>query len=1440
MCANIKLLVFFAVLLLLSSVCTLGLQLFAPVRVGIDTLNFLFCLRRRTTVGKLSLLFGWPTMVAAAILLTVLSSGLNAQSKQADGAPSASQVQIRTTAISAGSVTISVTIPGTPDKFVAHLNGKDVTSAFTGAQCDGGTCKTAVLTQADGLNTRKNVLAVDSGHGLTSRLRFSTNVLPSSVSVSNARSVTAGVMAMPKAQTVGSGYQTALPPTVAFTTLTPGGWEQGASKWISINGTGYPATAPPGNCNGSIFLAIVLDRQTLVEQTSAPESSPMCLANSAALKTYLSSLTNNDLVIVGSIAGQSPDSGLDLTPIGGSVFGGQAGSGQLYPAQIFAVGAPGATTGTAYQGYFANISGYENIPEFGQGSLQEDAYGNYNFYSSDVIEYAVSPNDPGVLNSSATGQSAVSISIPNAPTGNAQWYVYTSPQGQINGFWLLTLSRNNLHTYPYGCPQGPLSPDGSVQYIPSCGTFYNTGSSDPSTSTQALKALAAAISGTNSWQMTFLVSVGTPVFGGSNNSIWNVGGMGGSANLPASVPSNGFYEFSQALLALGGTPNLIQSLIQPGSTYTFVGSPGVGGPLAGGAVESTSALAAQGQTGFVHGIMQRNLNGLYQPHQTNQEPASVYAVKGSFKSPEFKLTEAILQQPVDWPSSSTTTVIGAACAPNCLYANSIVGQVAAYKLLSFVLLNDFYMQGSAPNPHSDDLHYFFTGSYNTSISYHTYDPQSFNSPTMSQSNTPYACSSIQSIVDQYGNSTKECTITSFVTDGSTLVFTDNDFYAVATQLHYEIQYLTNTLQFLTTGSNNLKSVIASGSANVGLALTGAAANVLGSDLVAPPPQTIVTTSWQSIVQLIAGSSSILSLVPGLDAITPALNLVAKLAGGANSLIGGSMTISADAGGITKTATSKSLPSAFSTFSDTISDLANGGLQDQLAGGFDTMSDAVTSDWGRLSTIGPMTANPSNLVFFAPTQASQQVAIRAVSLAASRNFYLALMPAMGYSVDYYPGVQGWVNPPSGNANIPDMGVYSDAADWHTCSAFYLNPQTNSTSTFTGLGSPTANSFVFYPSVAGGSNPFGMDEAGNGTTSVDMYIIGGKVSYKGTNSTAIGLPSSDLTSYLFTNAGLNLPVDQFVTPNGPMQSSFGNMSSTSNRAGADVGKICPAQSYPQAEVGATLGGTQTSTNTTTTLSAATTNILGDDLPVSATVMSGITPVATGSVYFTVDGGGSVSANLNPQGVASTAIPTVLLTRGTHQIVALYSRVDPYGASTSAAVATNVYTTAPDMNLSASANSVNVSYGSTSSPITLQLTSLAGLAGTVNLTCSGLPVGMTCGFNPAQVTLTANGQSSASLTISGGTAAKSSLWAPGIGLLLLPISLVSLSRVRKGARQLGGIICLLVLSLVGISCLSGCSGGSSPSSNTFQEIGNKTVIISASSGTISRTIPIQVNIQ
>jgi hypothetical protein len=98
----------------------------------------------------------WSRWILNATLLFVLPLGLNAQSRpttQSGINASSSQVQIMTTASTDSSASVRVSIPGTPEKFSAHLNGKDVSSRFSSVSCDGATCKTATFTQADGFRT---------------------------------------------------------------------------------------------------------------------------------------------------------------------------------------------------------------------------------------------------------------------------------------------------------------------------------------------------------------------------------------------------------------------------------------------------------------------------------------------------------------------------------------------------------------------------------------------------------------------------------------------------------------------------------------------------------------------------------------------------------------------------------------------------------------------------------------------------------------------------------------------------------------------------------------------------------------------------------------------------------------------------------------------------------------------------------------------------------------------------------------------------------------------------------------------------------------------------------------------------------------------------------------------------------------------------------------
>ena len=305
---------------------------------------------------------------------------------------------------------------------------------------------------------------------------------------------------------------------------------------------------------------------------------------------------------------------------------------------------------------------------------------------------------------------------------------------------------------------------------------------------------------------------------------------------------------------------------------------------------------------------------------------------------------------------------------------------------------------------------------------------------------------------------------------------------------------------------------------------------------------------------------------------------------------------------------------------------------------------------------------------------------------------------------------------------------------------------------------------------------------------------------------------------------------------MSSSY-DIASSEDPGGHQNGTICGGYLKP---AGVAIPLSTETAATITNLSAPTTTILGQDLTLSATVITNAGPVTKGSMYFVLDGTYLPAVSLTAQGTASMTIPGASLALGSHILQADYSSVTPYAASESSVATVSVYGAAPGINLSSSASSVNVSYGSTSNPIALQLTSLAGMAGTVNLTCVGLPVGMTCNFNPAQVNLQAGGVTTGSVTITATAVSVSSFWIPGIGLLVLPLSLVSLGLMRKGRHHLPKIASVIALSILGTLYLSGCSGSSPESSGSVKETGTKTILINATSGSITSTIPIQVNIQ
>jgi len=373
-------------------------------------------------------------------------------------------------------------------------------------------------------------------------------------------------------------------------------------------------------------------------------------------------------------------------------------------------------------------------------------------------------------------------------------------------------------------------------------------------------------------------------------------------------------------------------------------------------------------------------------------------------------------------------------------------------------------------------------------------------------------------------------------------------------------------------------------------------------------------------------------------------------------------------------------------------------------------------------------------------------------------------------------------------------------------------------------------VYHPTYAGVPDPWSTFSSQN-TTPIDYYVIAGQAQNKSQSNQFIPFIDQQVANTLFGSGGLNIPMDPFVTRTGPMATVF--LDTTKN--GFDG---YPAnQTYSCGDSRNGIGAPpQSPYLTVTTLVGPSSAVLGEDvsLQVKVTSQAG---APTGTVSFqdgtTVLG----SATLDATGAATFSASGLAL--GAHSLVAYYLVNDPYYASQSAAVTLTVYANSPQMTFTLSTRNLSMSSGTNSAAVGLQMVSKSGLAGTITLSCTGLPAGMTCNFSPAQPTITAGGTASSTLTVSTGSARAAMVPLSGgiSGLLLLPVSVGLLWRVRKNARAIQASMCILVLSLVSLGCMVGCGGGSSkPQTPAVQQ----TILVNASCGELTVSVPLVINSQ
>jgi len=136
-----------------------------------------------------------------------------------------------------------------------------------------------------------------------------------------------------------------------------------------------------------------------------------------------------------------------------------------------------------------------------------------------------------------------------------------------------------------------------------------------------------------------------------------------------------------------------------------------------------------------------------------------------------------------------------------------------------------------------------------------------------------------------------------------------------------------------------------------------------------------------------------------------------------------------------------------------------------------------------------------------------------------------------------------------------------------------------------------------------------------------------------------------------------------------------------------------------------------------------------------------------------------------------------------------------------------------------------------VQLTVQPVGGFTGAVQLSCSGLPAGASCGFSNSPVNLTNfNQPQTVTVTISTGQTATTMLRHRSNPLMpeaTLAVALCFLGfRKRKGIQ----IVLLAVISVLGLSMLSGC-GSSGPGTST------STVTVSATAGSLSSKTTVSV---
>jgi hypothetical protein len=143
----------------------------------------------------------------------------------------------------------------------------------------------------------------------------------------------------------------------------------------------------------------------------------------------------------------------------------------------------------------------------------------------------------------------------------------------------------------------------------------------------------------------------------------------------------------------------------------------------------------------------------------------------------------------------------------------------------------------------------------------------------------------------------------------------------------------------------------------------------------------------------------------------------------------------------------------------------------------------------------------------------------------------------------------------------------------------------------------------------------------------------------------------------------------------------------------------------------------------------------------------------------------------------------------------------------VATADYNVTVTFGMAVAPQTLIIDPASTAGSVSVTVSSVNGYVGTVNLSCSGLPPGDACTFNPASVAVTTTANGKSTLTISAGLNSHNNSFPLLPGGATLAVALCFFGLRKRRSLQL---IVLLAASVIGLSLFTGCgTPGSVPNS-------------------------------